>query len=219
MGKFMGVARAAGLFANVGAILFLSSLMSSAATVTLSGGNLIGATGVSVGGVSYDVSFLDGTCVSIFNGCDSASDFMFQTAESALLASSALMNSVFVDGPLGSFDTSPWLVPVTAGIFAFGEAYTPFDVAPDGSFVRISSAFNDTFVDGSAFNGDRVFPAFDGSSSIFDTTGQPQFWAVWALSPTSVSPSVVPVPASALLLLSALGALVAVGRRLQAVVR
>lgn len=35
-----------------------------------SNGILIGATGVQVGGNSYDVSFVDGSCVTLFSGCE-----------------------------------------------------------------------------------------------------------------------------------------------------
>ncbi len=48
-----------------------------AATLDIVGGILHGASGVDVGGTLYDVEFLDGTCIVLFNGCDQSSDFTF----------------------------------------------------------------------------------------------------------------------------------------------
>ena len=41
-------------------------------------GQLVGATGVEVDGSFYDVVFDEGSCVSIFSGCDEVSDFFLQ---------------------------------------------------------------------------------------------------------------------------------------------
>jgi PEP-CTERM motif-containing protein len=80
-----------------------------AATLIVDGtGELTGATGVDVGGTFYDVEFLDGTCVSVFSGCDSDSDFAFNTQAAAQAAGQALLDQVFI----GIYDTSPEL---TAG--------------------------------------------------------------------------------------------------------
>ena len=72
-------------------------------------GQLTGASGVNVGGTLYDVKFVDGTCIGIFNGCNSENDFFFQNAASAILAAQALLDEVFLDTILGNFDTSPFL--------------------------------------------------------------------------------------------------------------
>ena len=77
-----------------------------AATLNIVGGQLMGASDVIVDGSSYNVEFLDGTCIALYNGCDSASDFTFQSVAAALLASQALLDQVFVDGPY-AFDTNP----------------------------------------------------------------------------------------------------------------
>lgn len=67
-----------------------------AAVLTLdAGGRLIGAQGVQVEGSLYDVSFVDGTCVALFNGCDALSDFTFNTLDRAYDASAALLEQVF----------------------------------------------------------------------------------------------------------------------------
>jgi hypothetical protein len=52
---------------------------------------------------------LDGTCIALFNGCDDVSDFTFQSHATAILASQALLDQVFLDGALGNFDSLPQL--------------------------------------------------------------------------------------------------------------
>jgi hypothetical protein len=79
----------------------------SAATLTVTGGILTGATNVDVGGSFYDVVFVDGTCAAVFNGCDDPTDFIFPTSATAVAASQALIDQVFLDGPLGQFDSNP----------------------------------------------------------------------------------------------------------------
>lgn len=80
----------------------------SAATLNVSGGQLLGASDVLVDGDLYDVEFLDGTCIDLFTGCDEASDFTFQAEAAALLASQALLDQVFINGTYG-FDSFPYL--------------------------------------------------------------------------------------------------------------
>lgn len=66
---------------------------------------LLGASGIDVNGVLYDVAFVDGTCQSVFSGCNESSDFTFTTSQDAEAATDALMNQVFAPNPL--YDTSP----------------------------------------------------------------------------------------------------------------
>jgi hypothetical protein len=73
------------------------------------GGQLVGASDVNVGGGLYDVEFVDGKCLDLFNGCDSAADFTFNNGTDALLASQALLNEVLLDGSSGLFDAIPSL--------------------------------------------------------------------------------------------------------------
>jgi hypothetical protein len=73
------------------AVLVLMASGAQAATLNVVGGQLTGASDVLVDGSLYDVQFLDGTCIDLYNGCDDVSDFMFQTGASPLLASQALV--------------------------------------------------------------------------------------------------------------------------------
>jgi hypothetical protein len=71
-----------------------------------SNGVLLGASGVTINGARYDVTFADGSCNSLFNGC-SQSAFAFSGSTDALAAAQALMNQVLIDGPDGNFDSVP----------------------------------------------------------------------------------------------------------------
>jgi hypothetical protein len=77
----------------------------SATLIVDASGKLTGATDVSVLGTVYDVVFLDGTCASVFNGCDDHEDFAFSNSRDAPLAALALLDQVLVS----SFDDSPAL--------------------------------------------------------------------------------------------------------------
>lgn len=95
-----------------------------AATPIVSGGKLTGATGVEIGGSSYDVAFLDGSCASVFGVC-SASHFTFTTLSGATNASNALLAQVFVNGPAGAFDNRPNLIAGCSSSFAC-NVLTPY---------------------------------------------------------------------------------------------
>lgn len=119
-------------------VLVLGLMAGSAeadAILIVSNGILQGATGVTVDGALYDVELLNGSCPALFSGCDAASDFLFQTSDAAAAAAQALLDQVFLDGPLGTFDSSPWM---NSGCWpywrdapdAYCDIYIPFQVAP-----------------------------------------------------------------------------------------
>jgi hypothetical protein len=109
---------------SIAVLSLLTASTASAATLNVSGGQLLGASGVIVDGSSYDVAFLDGTCIALYSGCDEVSDFTFQSEAAAVLASQALLDQVFLDGA-NLFDTDPEL---TEGCTAttLCEATTPY---------------------------------------------------------------------------------------------
>lgn len=88
-------------------VLTCASNASAAPTLVVDAGMLTGATNVLVDGQYYDVSFRDGSCTSLFGGCDANSDFIFDTSAAALLAVNALSDTVFLDVAAGNFDSSP----------------------------------------------------------------------------------------------------------------
>ncbi|TGD76047.1 hypothetical protein E4634_00395 [Mangrovimicrobium sediminis] len=88
-------------------ILLFVGIPAQAATVQYDEtGRIVGALGVDVSGVRYDVLFLEGSCVSLASGCDESSDFVFQSSSQANAASWALINQVFIGGNLGPVDNT-----------------------------------------------------------------------------------------------------------------
>jgi len=89
------------------ATALFSASYSHAGLIVISG-ELVGATGVVISGLgTYDVSFEDGTCASVFSGCDELSDFGFSSVDQTISAGQALLEQVFVDSELGLFDSIP----------------------------------------------------------------------------------------------------------------
>ena len=156
----------------------------SAATLVVSGGQLMGATGVEVNGASYDVEFVEGSCNSLFNNC---TDFTFTTSSTSQDASQALLDQVFI----GVYDTSPAL---TNGIETSyqGVIFTPYGR-------RGSLEFDQTYARNKSGAGDEVqLGYFKRSYDLSANTGSA--FARW--SPASVS--AVPLPAAAWLFISAI---------------
>ena len=114
----------------------------SAAAILVVNGELTGATGVNVNGTFYDVAFVDGTCVELFSGCDAASDFTFTTLSSAVSASRALLDQVF----LGTFDTVPSLTLGCENVSRCSVA-TPYDVANGMLFSSMADNLSGSGVD------------------------------------------------------------------------
>lgn len=81
----------------------------SASLIVDENGDLVGASGVILEEATYEVSFVSGTCAEAFSYCNEPDDFMFDTASKAQAASGALISQVFLDGPLGMFDSDPEL--------------------------------------------------------------------------------------------------------------
>ena len=91
----------------LGAMLFCASGPIWALTYTLNNGLLVGINGVDVNGTLYNVSFVDSSCIALFNGCDvPAEDFPFSDDASTLAASQAILD-LLQDGVDGEFDTDP----------------------------------------------------------------------------------------------------------------
>jgi hypothetical protein len=172
-------------------VLVLMASGAQAATLNVVGGQLMGASNVLVDGSLYNVEFLDGTCIDLYSGCDEVSDFTFQTSASAVLASQALLDQVFIDGPLGDFDSEPYL---TNGCSSASHctSSTPTDLLFSPSVVLVYSARAENHSP-LEFNEDRTSLAY-GTADFHDTyTEIKGVYAKW-------NAQVVPEPTTALLL-------------------
>jgi len=189
---------AAALFA---VFAFVYPLASQAATLQIDGaGQLLGADDVDVGGVLYDVDFVDGTCAALFGGCDEVGDFTFTTETAATAASNALLTQVFNDGASGNFESVPSLTNGCDEVVSC-TVYTPFGI--DGTDVDVIGYFHVTggfeFVTTAAFF-DRTLDFASDATAVY---------AAWELSEAPK----IPLPATGWLFLSGLAGLFFVKRR------
>lgn len=163
--------------------LAISAHASAAVLQVNSSGILTGATGVSVGTKTYDVTFASGSCNTVFNNC-SQSAFAFSTLTDVRLAGNALLSQVFINVPLGNFDS------MTNKIFNCSLSSSCQTVIP---YLRAANSSNYYYV--SAFNypnenSDRV-ASFSTSVSI--NTDNASNFAVFTLATPA---AVVPEPSS-----------------------
>ena len=146
-------------------------------------GQLIGAAGVNVNGNLYNVSFVDGLCGDIFDGCDDQSDFDFQNEADAVAASETLMNFVFVDSIGRQFDSNPALTKTCEGTAGLCSVLTPYDLTS-------AAVFNAGFANNNVLEVDDS----DGSSTYFVNTDygadDETTFAVWNLVTNSDLPAV-----------------------------
>jgi hypothetical protein len=177
---------------RVGALIaFFGFALPASASVVLNvngSGILTGASNVDVNGTLYDVTFADGTCVDVFGGCASSSDFAFTTLADALAAATALDNQVFLDVASGNFDSNP---PLTFGCsFNQCSVLVPEVVYGGGANVYLAEFHN--------FSSSDQIASF-GMSTTFDTSGSnlPESSEVWAVFspaiPSTPLPSTLPL--------------------------
>ena len=149
-------------------------------------GTLTGATGVEVDGVSYDVTFNQGSCAALFEGCNAPEHFAAANQAAALQFGQALLDQVFVDTAQGNFDTQPSL---TRGCIVNAcVALIPFATAQPGS-AGVAGAYNyssdDDFVQfAGTIPADWVIDAPDGTfarftrSAVAGAVPEPTTWAM-----------------------------------------
>ena len=151
-------------------------------------GILTGATGIDVGGTKYNVTFADGSCNSLFNGCIQSS-FSFDNVFNALMAAQALFDQAFVDGAAGQFDSQPnkvfgcYAVEECVTLIPYGlSTYSPLGRKLVISGASINNSSQSDFVDETYRFGS---PADMTSDGFFN-------YAIFELS----SPADVPEPTS-----------------------
>ena len=160
--------------------LSLTTVATQAAAVPVAlingSGQLIGATGVVVGAVTYNVSFVDGSCNSLFGGCVDA-NFDFSTLADARAASKALFSQVisgFGNHPDKIFGcgNNRFCAIDTPGIKLAGPTTTATDLNGGTVVMRLNSFFT----------GDGLF----GGLASFDTSGDnTAVYADWSVAPTA----------------------------------
>jgi hypothetical protein len=137
-------------------------------------------------------------------GCDDPTDFIFPTGATATAAAQALLDQVFLDGPLGQFDSNPNLTFGCSGTHVC-QALTPFLVS--GVVMYVGGALNyDT--GGFGTDGAEVVGTLSGAD--LSQTGANVF-AKW----TPAAPTPVPEPASLTLVCLGLATVAANRRRRQ----
>ena len=186
----------------VGAIctcLAVVSFSVNAALLTVNEGQLVGATGVNVNGALYDVSFMDGTCFALYNGCDDSTDFLFSGNTASQAASDALLEQVFI----GLYDDEPSLTMGCSFDTRCRVLTADGVVGGEGDLIHGSFAVNSKK---GATQGDTTAGGtFDVLS--FDTsTMDNRTMAVWTVS-------AVPLPAAVWLFGSGLIGLIGIARR------
>ena len=189
------------------AILLTMSSGVSAVTRITSGNTLLGANGVEVNHVLYDVRFQDGTCISLYSGCDQASDFVFPANSfDANSASNALNEQVFIDIGSQLWDSSSAFAPSGCTFVNSCSIITPYGIS--GSNV-LSTTFVNWYV---ATNTDFSRINTPSARSTFTTIGSTSgTMAVWSLAAPPVTP--VPEPETYALLLAGLGIVAFAARR------
>ncbi len=174
-------------------IIFLASTVYAEPTLVFNGNILIGANGVSVNGVLYDVRFVDGDCATVFTVCDAA-HFHFDDEEDAEEATDALKDLVFIDQGAHPLNSQPNLTLGCAGNSGSTqcEIWTPYEIQPGlipGSttpvpyikFVNLRNSANPLF--------DTIYYGRQLPEHADLAQNDHSVWAVWTLS----DPNAIPV--------------------------
>jgi hypothetical protein len=175
--------------------LGISSLANAVIIYDVQNSELFGASGIVVNGLTYSVTFVDGTCEQIFGTCES-SKFTFQTEESALEASQALLDIVFLDG-VYMFDSVPTHTNGCESTSSECQVITPYGIEFGADeYVRSATANNDVTT-----GRDFADVSFTGIDK--DLTNEAfMVWASWTLE---VDDGLVTVPEPSTLAIFALG--------------
>ena len=166
------------------ACAFAATAHASAAPILLvDNGILTGANGVDVGGTLYNVTFADGSCNSLFNGCVQSA-FAFDTFADASQAAQALLDQVYVDSSAGQFKS---ITSIIRGCVSESQCSSiiPYSLSETGAYVvwATNNASGSQFVSNWEFD----YGAWDSTNS------PPIHYAIFQLAPPSAD---MPEPTS-----------------------
>ena len=179
------------------AAAFFAAAPAAATTLQYDGDVVTGVTGVSYGPRLYDVAFRSGSCVTVFGGCDSGSDFAFRDSASLLDAMTALRDQAF---PTGYETHKIEGCTVASGVCSI---FAPYELR-SATHVYIHYL---TVEPGFTVLSPLLYKTWAPKSFDYGVvTGANVTWAVWS-APTSP----VPLPPAAALLLASLGGLAFLG--------
>ncbi|MEO1239372.1 MAG: VPLPA-CTERM sorting domain-containing protein [Pseudomonadota bacterium] len=187
----------------MGAVCIAAATVGTASAATLqvdTDGVLVGATGLNVNGTIYDVAFVDGSCASIFDGCDEPSDFDFTNASDAVAVGQALFDQVFV----GIFDTLSGVTFGCGGFQCVTRIPTGF-VPTGGAGAEGAIVINNTVIADPSVNFGGINRLFNYANS--DTSN----YALFTETGQEVSP--IPLPAGFPLMAVGMGALMVLRQR------
>jgi len=162
--------------------------------------SLLGADNVEVNGSFYNVRFLDGTCIALFNGCDASKDFLFGTMEDAQAASGSLLAQVYSAGSL--LGKEPEYTDGCSDKYGC-EIFTAYGVNAGGAVAATVTEIN--FLDDN--------DAYDYEYWELNDDTVPEAWQVYAVWSEPVEAS---EPGTAMVLLMGIAGLIVSQRRKQA---
>ena len=177
-------------FGCIFAMFLVYSSASCGVVLDVNNGILLGASGVDVNGVLYEVSFIDGTCTELYDGCDQNTDFPFANPldlDDGTLgnaANTALLEQVFIDTSFGMFDSDPTKTNGCQSSFGDCQVSTPLFISQGGAGLGILAAFNSSNEIHDTLTAGGGNLAIDSSDQIANT------YAVWSQTST------VPIPAA-----------------------
>jgi hypothetical protein len=165
---------------GIAIIMAISSIFAWSASAThlvvdQDTGKLFGANSLDINGTLYDVRFVDGTCASLFNGCNEQSDFILTNFTDFVRAAEVLLAQVFINTDGGQFDDFPALTRGCSSV-SICRAELPFQLSSPG-IVDVIAARNG----GLTGVEDRLIGTVRSSS--YDSGFEPQAtWAVFSRS-------------------------------------
>ena len=170
------------------------------------GGNvtsLLGADNVEVNGLFYNVRFIDGSCIALFNDCDDPADFFFLSAHDSIRATEDLLAQVFNDRTI--FGEFPALTSGCEDV-SFCNVFTPYELFNSNRVIGYA-AVNRSFVHG---GGVDLVVSTSGPVFFDSVVLSSYVYAVWS-KPVEAS-----APGTAMVLLMGIAGLIVSQRRKQA---